>query len=110
MPARPFRVAAALAACLATAACAAENKNNVACAAEDCASACASLGFPGGTCEDGECVCDTSDSDTYGWDAGGDADVDTDVDADADTDADADADTDVDADSDTDPDAGGKRG
>jgi hypothetical protein len=76
------RCAALAVAVLAIASCKAENKNDVSCAPEDCASSCASLGFPGGACEDGVCACDTTDTDPFEWD-GGDADADTDTDTEA---------------------------
>jgi hypothetical protein len=74
------RCAALGVAVLAAASCEAENKNDVRCAPEDCASSCVSLGFPGGACEDDVCACDTTGTDPFEWD-GGDADTDTDTEA-----------------------------
>jgi len=100
------RCAALMLAVLAAASCEPENDNSVSCAAEDCASSCVSLGFPGGACTDDVCTCDMSDTDPFEWDGGGDTDTDTDMDTDTDTDMDTDTDTDTD----DVPDSGAKLG
>jgi len=67
-------------AAFAGASCDAENTNDMGCAPADCTSSCESFGFGGGSCEDGVCLCDTSDTDPFEWDGGGDADTDADTD------------------------------
>jgi hypothetical protein len=85
MPSRFAALCAAGIIAFAGASCDAENENDVTCAEADCTSSCESFGFPGGACEDGACVCDTSDTDPFEWDGGADADSDADTDSDTDT-------------------------
>jgi hypothetical protein len=64
--------------------CEVHNKNSVTCHDDDCRASCETLGYPGGACDDGECVCDEGDAGPYDWDAGGDSDTDTDQGTDGD--------------------------